>query len=423
MKLTVLILLGIVSSLAFAKSSVVDLKDQILIPLKSCPERVWPAYSPLKDAEFVFTVPSEDTSYLIKMDGTMIQVRLQEWGEEGLSPYTFIEKSGKKFIVINVDEYESDNALLETAYHEAFHYLGQENLTPEILVEREEIMPMNLHSNSARTMQIRNLKAYLSDKNEEHLQKASYWEKIIKRDYLEDWKSNQHWDIAEGSAEFVGNYSLALSKLGCSATENELLNFVLDYSEKLPDISGKLTQSYKAGQYAYMVARINKMDEVFHSVSKSPVTKVLNQYDTLEEALDLSLFREFEENFGYVNSVVETTKQQISSAEAFLAIPLDSAAGAIQGMGFYKILINTEPIMIFPEARIRFSNARGSIELLEKNIILQINPIEICGKHDGYYLIPVSNSDEINSNDGISGNSFRFKEDGSFLNKKLMCII
>jgi hypothetical protein len=422
MKLTVLFLLGIVSSLAFAKSSVVELKDQILIPLKSCPERVWPAYSPLRDAEFVFTVPSEDTSYLIKMDGTMIQVPLQEWGDEGLSPYTFIEKSGKKFIVINVDEYESDNALLETAYHEAFHYLGQENLTPEILVEREEVMPMNLHSSSARTMQIRNLKAYLNDNNEEHLQKASYWEKTIKRDYLEDWKSNQHWDITEGSAEFVGNYSLAISKLGCSATEKELLNFVLDYSEKLPDISGKLTQSYKAGQYAYMVARINRIEAVFKTVSQSPVTEILSRYDALEENLNLSLFNEFQESFGYVNSVVESTKQEIMEAEAFLAVPTNSLVGAMQGMGFYKIMTNTSPIMIFPEARIKLSSAQGNMDLLEKNIILQLNPTEMCGKSDTYFLIPVTNYTEVNSNDGISGNSFRFKEDGTFLDKKLMCL-
>lgn len=421
MKRFVVFLIGMISSLTFAKTNIVELKDQFLLPLKSCAERVWPGYSPLKDAAFAFTIPSENTSYLIKDDGSISQVPLQEWGEEAASPYTYVEKFGKKIILLNVDEYDNEDTLLETAYHEAFHFLGQEHLTPEVLVDREEVMPMNFNANSARTMQLRALKAFLRDNNKEHLQKASYWEKVIKNDFLEDWKSNQFFDITEGSAEFVGNYSLALSKLGCEATEKELSDFVLGYSEKLPDVSGKITQSYKAGQYAYMIARLNKLDDVFTTTSSSPATKILAGYIPYEESLDYALINEFKENFGYVNLIVDTAKQEVKSAQAFLAIPSEHAVGAIQGMGFYKIMVDSSPVMVFPGAKIKLSSDQGNIDLVDKNIIVQTEPVEMCGAMGTYYLIPVTDFLEVNQNAGLSGNSYQFEEHGTYLNKKVMC--
>jgi len=260
-------------------------------------------------------------------------------------------------------------------------------------------------------MQLRNMRIYLTEKKDESLHKAAYWESWIRKNRPTEHKANQDWDVLEGSAEFAGLMSSAISHLGCEATDEELLAKVLELSEGSLDISDRSGQSYNAGLMGYVVSRINNANEVFSKLNESPLSLALINCPEVEEAPDQALAETFVSLFSPIEEVVNRSVHELHESSGLIAIPESAIDGAFQSMGFYSTLVNGVRAMVLPETSMRITLNGKSLLIDSKNLWEGSLRTMICGSSDPFMLIPKESIPELTN----------LKEDGEYLGKKLYC--
>ncbi len=392
---------------SWAKAPSQEVLQKLLLPLITCPEKVWPGYSPLKDADFIINVPSENKSLIIKHDGSIEEKTSEEWGDEGLSPYSFGEKNGRKYVIANFEDYENEEQAIQTLFHEGFHYLGQEGIMPS--TGRDELLPLDYEARVARAMQLRNMRSYLKDKKDENLHKSAYWENWIKKNRPEEHKANQDWDVLEGSAEFAGLMSTAVTLLGCEASDDALINKILEISEDDMDTSDRSGQSYSAGLMGYMLSRINSTNEVFTEMNRSPLSAALIDCPEIRESPDQSIAETLRVMYSPLEGAVNTAVSELLSSSGLVALPAKSLVGAFQSMGFYSTIVNGERAQVLPQTTMRISIDGKSYHIDSKNI-WDSKTTAFCGE-SYLMLIPKESIPEITN----------LREDSTFLGKKVYC--
>lgn len=394
---------------ALAKAPSPDVLQKLLLPLKTCPEKIWPGYAPLKNADFILNVPSENKSFIIKEDGSIETRTSGEWGEEGLSPYSFGEKDGRKYVIANFEDYEDEEQALQTFFHEGFHFLGQTGIAAS--TDRDELFPVDYEARIARAMQLRNMRTYLTDKNTENLHKAAYWENWIKKNRPDEHKANQDWDVLEGSAEFVGLMSSAVTHLGCEASEEDLLNKVMEISETMTDTAERAGQSYSAGMMGYVISRLNQANDVFQEMNQSPLSMALIDCPETEELPDPKLKDVFVSQFSMVEEAITTAVEELKNTEGLVAIPGSAMIGAFQSMGFYTTVINDSKAQVLPRTTMTVSVHGKTFQIKEKNLWDSRLRSRICGSDESFILVPKESVPELT----------QLSEDGEYLGKKLYC--
>ena len=399
----------LVSFGALASAPSPEILQKLVLPLKTCPEKIWPGYQPLKDADFILNVPSENKSYVIKEDGSIEVKTSEEWGEEGLSPYSYGENGDRKFVIANLEDYESEEQALQTFFHEGFHFLGQKGIMPS--TDRDELFPIDYEARIARAMQLRNMRSYLSDKMIDNLHKAAYWENWIKKNRTEEHKANQDWDVLEGSAEFVGLMSSAVMQLGCEASDEDLLKKAIELSEPLIDTSERSGQSYNAGLYGYVVSRLNQTNEVFQELNKSPLSVVLLDCPQTEEEPDLALKDVFKAQFSYVEEAITYAVEELENTTGLVAIPGSAMIGAFQSMGFYTTVIDGSKAQVMLGTTMTVSIQGKTFQITEKNFWDSKLRSHICGQNEEFMLVPKESVPQLTN----------LKEDGEYLGKKIYC--
>lgn len=394
---------------AMAKAPSADVMQKILLPLKTCPEKIWPGYNPLKEADYIINVPSENKSFIIGSDGFIQEKTAEIWGEEGLSPYAFGEKDGRKYVIVNFEDSPDEEQAMQTFFHEGFHFLGQKGIKAS--TDRDELFPVDYDARIARAMQLRNMRKYLAEKKSDHLQKAAYWERWIKENRPEEFKANQDWDVLEGSAEFVGLMSSAVSHLGCEASDEELMKKILEISSSDIDTSDRSGQSYSAGLMGYMLSRLNQTNDVFTKLNQSPLSVALTDCPETEDSPDAGLKEEFSVQFHVIEEAVSQAVDELDTSSGLVAIPAKAIVGAFEAMGFYSTHVQGSKAMVIPQTSMRIAVNGQSLQIKDKNLWDSRLRQKMCGSYDEFFLIPKESVPELTN----------LTEDGTYLGKTLYC--
>lgn len=399
-----------------------DLALKVKVPAHACPDKVWKGYDPGKNSRYVLNQPSKNKSLSIMEDGSIVEGTAEEWGEAGKSGYTYGKKANKKFVLINVEDesWSSEDAILETLFHEGYHFLGQSHI-PHAPIDRFEEMPFDYEGRMAKTMQVRHLTKAIETRDAKEKELAIYWENWIKKNRPDDLEFSQIWDVIEGSAEYVGKRSLALTKLGCDASEEQISKFIISKLSETPETVDRSSQSYQSGLLGYTLAKLEENLKVFDSINKSPVSLLFENCETeLKEEMDPSLKTEFEKNFSLISSVVEESIQEFKNTENILIVPHDSQAGTFSAMGMYKF---EKKILIYPRFSAAFELPKGKITA-KGTSAFNIMTENFCSFPTNGYAFAVNGAPRSDGNYGgleLSGN-FEFVQQGTYEGKKIWCL-
>lgn len=235
------------------------------IAMFQCTGRAWPGITAnIQSSQILLVSEDEATAYLWNdqqlgaVPPELTEVDFASLGPEWLSTFGVGIYNDVVTLGISLDDTAETNALLEEAgvppwhdyalnlaFHEGMHFLsgqGDWNVMPgsRSLPYPEPWQPRYLRAELGWALRTE-LEAGTSE-----LGPAAFWRETVRELYADDMNAIAAYDITEGSAEYGSAMMSALADLGCDATDDELVDAVI---ERL-DIYASLSR-YSGGREPY----------------------------------------------------------------------------------------------------------------------------------------------------------------------------
>lgn len=250
----------------------------------NCPERIWTGFN-WKDLNLVLVYPSKEQSWIWSVSIDKISVidnRLLSPRTLG-SSYDFFEWANLPSLSINV---EHDDDIYGLAVHEFFHDQGQKNWKPveKKTESRGLAYPLQANPRFYRRMLLENLYDYFSKENFVSLIKARFWHDLLIKEFPNE--TELATDRIEGSAEYVEMMAMAISEVGCSASEDTLKNEAMKHLDHRyrrltdPQFTGFDYEGYVIGGLATLILRFSDLN------MKAWTQAFVNGVTPIEQLLD-----------------------------------------------------------------------------------------------------------------------------------------
>lgn len=262
--------------------------------LSICPEKVWPQ-NRWENAAFLFTEPQkQSTSWLWEpQSNTFREIQNSQLNGRALqSYYSFFDFENYRVTSLNLDKLWFPEQVAELGIHESFHYIGQKEWrTSNQISSRSTVYPINPFPRLFRKLTQDQMLKYTQTSDISHLEEAKYW--------FERWKASAPREVAgnytdqiEGSAKYVDAMSMAVSYLGCDASESDLIKNALarvnHYSlHSRPTLDAFDAESYILGATAILAARqqglFNSQWTERLSQGESPLELLFQSFETRQK--------------------------------------------------------------------------------------------------------------------------------------------
>jgi hypothetical protein len=243
-----------------------EMLDGLSRVMNHCPDRVWPGYR--WDKFHVVEITKDGRGYVMAgKTGNIVELAPEQIPESAkISPYAFFKIAGTLGMSINaeVDASQTEEAgqprpspaeillgAIDLAAHEAFHQVRQPSW-PERKGARGTLVPIEASPRIYRRALFDRMKEALVDPSlrDEKLGQAKFWFEKWKREFPRE--AEMSTDLSEGTAQYAGLITMALSELGCSSPENELRERMLKIVTNAPGSfrSGKFFKTASADSFA-----------------------------------------------------------------------------------------------------------------------------------------------------------------------------
>lgn len=320
-----------------------------------CPDRVWPGYDWRRLQ--VVLVESEAHAALLwndqRKDAGDDEVKLT-WMPYADLPSNYKLESGDFEFgqlhgvpTLGIGAACTDDGTIQSAIHEGFHFTGDnEFANTQNGSSRGLTYPIDYQPRYLRYHVILSLSRALFSGDSKALGAARYWyDQYLKR-YPEDSKEHGALDIAEGTAQYVGLVGTALAKVGCKASEAELLSAAKemcqpDAGEELDWVNPGDAESYQIGVIAGLLLRQRNAPQWQEHIAKGtpPLDLLLKHVKPIHQKDDkrlLARVKEFcQQRNDEIGVVVDTFFKQMGSADHFtVAVPLQWMASSFSTDGF-----------------------------------------------------------------------------------------
>jgi len=173
------------------------------------------------------------------------------------------------------------------AVHEGFHFLGgQDDFTPSGLFQRDSEYPEPWRPRFLRRMIIDSLRAALLDGDPDAIGRARAWADGLADEYPTERPSLVAVDVYEGTAQFIETVDVLISRLGCAATDDDLIAEALRFTGLFTDGNySRSSESYALGALSGMLLR-QKGGRSFEPLAKiDPLFDIL-VFDVAPVAID-----------------------------------------------------------------------------------------------------------------------------------------
>jgi hypothetical protein len=228
-----------------------------------CPQKIWSNYS-WESLKVVLIYPSKSKSWVWDASKNTLQtVPNSELPASAIgSFFEFFNFNGHKAMSLQMEEGSTE--VFELGVHEFFHHIGQEKWTNNQTGGRGTLYPLSGEPRFYRRMIYDNLKQYLQTGNQLSLGRAKYW--FEKWSYEYSYETQSTTDGYEGTADYVETMATAVAKLGCTATDEQLKNAVInEVSTNYGfSVSGQHlaldSEGYEIGGLAALILRFNGVE-------------------------------------------------------------------------------------------------------------------------------------------------------------------
>lgn len=233
----------------------------------NCAGRVWPGYD-WRELTVVLGDAGQPTHFLVN-GGKVEEIAASKLPAHLFgSPYEFFVHEGRRGLAVSASAWSQTIGLEEEgrlvpdviglAAHEGFHNHGQSTWASRRGSRGTEI-PVRWEPRFYRQMAYLNLRAALLKARPEALPRAAYWHSRWASGFAREVLAST--DGYEGTANFVEHVTVALSSLGCQASEAELSQELRrrakaelpeSMSDGRPSLDG---EGYKMGVHAALLLR------------------------------------------------------------------------------------------------------------------------------------------------------------------------
>jgi hypothetical protein len=388
--------------------AIADALDEVML---GCPERVWPSYDWAEVQ--VLLVDNAGRRAVLWNDqeaGDATLVDYATLSPEFHSYYTFSELRGVPTLGLSLDDtqrlndfYEQygipspgDHALI-FAFHEGFHYFGQEGFTlGGGSGERDPSYPLESEPRFLRQSLLEAVAAG-------DAAAAAYWDGRFQSELPDEAQALAWVDRIEGSAAYVEMAGMVLSRLGCGATEAEVaaaidadLDLYVSYS---PDAG---IEPYDLGFAAGRHLRANgpELWERRVELGETPVAVMTDGAGALPQSESASLRAFVEQTIADENADLAPVLDPFvlalgSSSNVRLPLPYGWMAGSFSmSGGYYLAEVAGEPHVLVDVAA-TFDTADGQLITLANATVVDVAS-QPCDS--GFALVLVLDPSDVTDN-------------------------
>jgi hypothetical protein len=264
-----------IASFQVQASKITEVKDLLSSTVLACPDRVWPGLN-WENKTLKIVSPKNQTGLVILGSSESLST-----GEDTQALRSLYSVS-KDSISINIDKMASSQLAFEILVHEGFHAFNQSHLK-HTKSQKQENHPLNYAPRLEREELALSLVDLISGKDSK--EKASTWF-YRHLSHGEDLSADLH----EGSAEYVEAIAAAISKLGCAASEKDIIELALQKISDSGIAFDKSLEHYRIGGLSFLLARkLNLNLSLLLNEQTHPLLKILSRSDINENIISDSL--------------------------------------------------------------------------------------------------------------------------------------
>lgn len=232
------------------------------------------------------------------------------------SRYSFVSREDTKVIALNLpaDLSSQDGEYwrhTETSFrqvaHESFHHFEQ-RLWPALNIMRGTLYPLKAEPRIQRSMLYQRLSEGLQAQNGVDVlrafRKAAFWYQEWKRVY--PLEAAIQIDRIEGSAVYFESLAWALTKMGCEASDEQILNSILPRLQKANLAADLTLEAYQIGGLATFALRLLEVDNWPErlKMGETPLEILFQKIPPLKDEADQSISQYRESLTSEVNHII-----------------------------------------------------------------------------------------------------------------------
>lgn len=248
-----------------------EIAEQLNEPLVQCPERVWPGLGQsYHNAQILITDDSsaEPEAYLWQEQSTEIEtLDATQLADVWFAGFAFSEYRGRRTLGFNINDWNTSRSrnpesLRETPinilYHESFHLFADEGWAVT-RSDRYGEYPLRWQPRYLRAKLMQSLENALLESEGpveyEDLAAASYWYERYLAEHSDEAVRITQTDRSEGAAQYAEHFMMAITELGCGASEAELLARAQEHMSSTRYRDNPGAESYVLGALAGALLR------------------------------------------------------------------------------------------------------------------------------------------------------------------------
>lgn len=236
-------------------------------------------------------------------------------------------------------------------FHETFHLFGQEHFVYySPLVKRSQNYPIDWRPRYFRAQILKALNTTLA--GDDALGEAAYWFDLYQNQFSDEATAISYTDRIEGSAEYISFIHSGLAALGCNATDEELIDEIVNNLPLSLYFEKASSESYDIGASAGLLLTQkgvpNWQSEVESGNTFLEVLLKNVEPITAEDDQDLidSVKNSINESNKQLEETIVKSLEKLKDPTYFrVVINRQSVAGSFRTSGFYHLVDETE----FPE--------------------------------------------------------------------------
>lgn len=292
--------------------------------------------------------------------------------------------------------------MVNTALHETFHKIFHKQAGDSIDVGEhvglvfesypEEWEPRYLRAQILRTLQA-------AFESPARLSAVAYWANRLSDTYPDDVEKTRSADLTEGTAQYVGSLGLALTFVGCDASETELIDLakaVIDDGKPLVERepTGRGLESYEIGALSGLLLEMLRVWDWQERAEKGepPMAILLSGVTQVEEQSDDSMLQQKYQTFYEGRNAAlrmlttEFMNRVQSSSYTTLAIPPNWWDASFRVQGIVGMSVGDQPASLFAgfEGEFRDPTGAGMLTISGQDIL---NGVKVGDRF--YSLVPV----------------------------------
>lgn len=269
----------------------------------------------------------QPTSFIWSADKELEEISNDQLPPEAQgSLYNFLEFQNSKALSLDMtDDYFSE--IFEIGVHEFFHNQGQDGWKSAGRLRGTEY-PQVAAPRLYRRMIHQRLSEYIKSNgsNQIALSKAAFWFNKWKTEFENEFKNSA--DGYEGTAEYVGRMAVIITRLGCTASDSQILEVFKEMMNESMDtsVSGEVmeldVEGYEIGAMSSLILRFIKKHQTWTdlvSEGQSPLDLVLGPQQIIADSLPADILKDIEEKTKKTNEKLKAalggTLENYSSPE------------------------------------------------------------------------------------------------------------